>query len=239
MQRAGTALTSSAQSGSALGGDQRGPAPVKLNLTGGGPERIAAAFRRRRALQGPVEPVAHECILRRAAEATAVLPAGITVCGLDTCNESLRNELLRLNEKLLPNKVCTEALRQRLLACRPPSCCLLATAAAGVGAATVDLKSNSHCQWPAIAGFVLCECSRGEASVVLLAVEGSYRQQGCGAALLASALAQALEGGQKLASLCVRRDNAAAIALYTKMGMSPSGGDTDTATMVQIFNESV
>ena len=220
---------------------------VRLGATG----RIAAAVRRRRAMQAEVDPPAKVAMITLAADLAAAAGHGLIVCNLNLHNALQLEALLRLNGELLPGTVCRDALQTRLQACRPPSCCLVAFPDTR-GALLPEPDSDPEPGQgpgpeaepepepePELAGFVLCECSRGEASVVLLAVAREFRRQGCARLMLVAALARAVDGGAKVGSLRVERKNAAAMALYDGLGFLLSGGDdrNDIVTLQRIFSE--
>jgi [ribosomal protein S18]-alanine N-acetyltransferase len=62
-----------------------------------------------------------------------------------------------------------------------------------------------------------------EAHIILMAVHPRYQNQGFGTGLLLALLKTARSRGMKYATLEVRASNAAAIALYTKLGFTSAG----------------
>ena len=72
-------------------------------------------------------------------------------------------------------------------------------------------------------GFVVARRAADEVEVLLVAVAKDARRRGAGAALVAAALADAARAGAVAAHLEVRASNAAAIALYTRLGFIAVG----------------
>ena len=72
-------------------------------------------------------------------------------------------------------------------------------------------------------GFVVARCVVDEMEILLVAVAKHGRRRGAGSALVAAALADAARAGAVAAHLEVRASNAAAIALYTRLGFVAGG----------------
>jgi ribosomal-protein-alanine N-acetyltransferase len=72
-------------------------------------------------------------------------------------------------------------------------------------------------------GFVLLQGAGDEAEVLTLAVRPAARGQGVGGRLMRRALARAAEAGAASVFLEVAEDNAAAQALYARLGFAPAG----------------
>jgi ribosomal-protein-alanine N-acetyltransferase len=72
-------------------------------------------------------------------------------------------------------------------------------------------------------GFLLAQCAAGESEIINLAVAPAARRQGIGRALLTAAMARAREIGAKTMFLEVAGDNAAARALYDRIGFMQVG----------------
>lgn len=75
----------------------------------------------------------------------------------------------------------------------------------------------------AIAAFCACWLIVDEAHINTLAVEQSRRRQGLATALLEYVLADVTADGATQATLEVRRSNAAALALYQRLGFAVAG----------------
>ena len=164
---------------------------------------LAASIQRRRSARASPEGRAAAAAVLRAAAATAaaaVAPLRVTALAASgATTAALTAAVLALNTERLPGAVCTEALSTRLGSRRAR--CLV----------TVDGGG-------ALVGFVLSEVSGCTADVVLLAVTASQERRGHGRALLLAALSAAAEGGCTAVALAVRRDNAAALAMYASLG---------------------
>lgn len=72
-------------------------------------------------------------------------------------------------------------------------------------------------------GFVLARVAGGEAEILTLAVTPQARGKGLGRALLCEAIARAERNGADAMFLEVGADNAAALALYAKLGFANVG----------------
>ncbi len=72
-------------------------------------------------------------------------------------------------------------------------------------------------------GFVVARRAADEVEVLLVAVAEHARRRGAGSALVVAALADAARAGAVAAHLEVRASNAAAIALYTRLGFIAVG----------------
>jgi len=72
-------------------------------------------------------------------------------------------------------------------------------------------------------GFVVARCASDELEILLVAVMPAARRRGVGTALVAAALADAARAGAVAAHLEVRASNAAAIALYERLGFVAVG----------------
>lgn len=72
-------------------------------------------------------------------------------------------------------------------------------------------------------GFVLARCAADEVEVLIAAVAGPMRRAGIGTALVSAALDEAARTGARTAHLEVRASNAAAIALYERLGFVAVG----------------
>jgi ribosomal-protein-alanine N-acetyltransferase len=72
-------------------------------------------------------------------------------------------------------------------------------------------------------GFVVARCAADEVEILLVAVAAPARRRGAGFALVAAALAEAARRGATTAHLEVRASNAAAIALYERLGFVAVG----------------
>ena len=72
-------------------------------------------------------------------------------------------------------------------------------------------------------GFVIARRAADEAEILLVAVAGHARRRGVGSALVAAALAAAARAGATKAHLEVRASNAAARALYERLGFIAVG----------------
>ena len=72
-------------------------------------------------------------------------------------------------------------------------------------------------------GFVVARCAADEVEILLVAVTPAARGRGVGTALVAAALADAARAGARAAHLEVRASNAAAIALYERLGFVAVG----------------
>lgn len=75
----------------------------------------------------------------------------------------------------------------------------------------------------AICGFVHLWCVAGEAQVMNIAVLPEFRRRGYGRRLMEQGLALALGAGCGQITLEVRRSNAAALALYERLGFEVVG----------------
>jgi len=75
-------------------------------------------------------------------------------------------------------------------------------------------------------GFVLARLAADEAEILTVAVEPSTRGKGVGRALLAESLRQAARAGARTMFLEVDQDNAAALALYGRLGFVKVGERT-------------
>ena len=73
------------------------------------------------------------------------------------------------------------------------------------------------------AGLVLWRCAAGEAEILTLAVLPPWRRSGLGRRLMEAALAEAAAAGAETMFLEVAADNAAALALYQRLGFSRIG----------------
>ncbi len=71
--------------------------------------------------------------------------------------------------------------------------------------------------------FVVARRAADEVEILLVAVAKHARRRGVGAALVTAALAAAARGGAVAAHLEVRASNAAAIALYARLGFVAAG----------------
>ena len=71
-----------------------------------------------------------------------------------------------------------------------------------------------------IDGFIIGQAAGGEAEIIQITVAGAARRRGVGSALLGAFLAA---HAGKACFLEVRRDNAAAMALYRAHGFAPAG----------------
>jgi len=72
-------------------------------------------------------------------------------------------------------------------------------------------------------GFVVARRAADELEILLVAVTPAARRRGAGTALVAAALADAARAGALAAHLEVRASNAAAIALYQRLGFVAVG----------------
>ncbi|MEN8195099.1 MAG: ribosomal protein S18-alanine N-acetyltransferase [Pseudomonadota bacterium] len=72
-------------------------------------------------------------------------------------------------------------------------------------------------------GFLLAQCAAGESEIINLAVAPAVRRQGIGGALVAGAMARARGMGAQTMFLEVAGDNAAARALYDRIGFVQVG----------------
>jgi ribosomal-protein-alanine N-acetyltransferase len=72
-------------------------------------------------------------------------------------------------------------------------------------------------------GFVVARCAADEVEILLVVVAPAARRYGVGTALVAAALADAARTGARAAHLEVRASNAAAIALYQRLGFVAVG----------------
>jgi len=72
-------------------------------------------------------------------------------------------------------------------------------------------------------GFVVARRAADEVEILLVAVTPAARRRGAGTALVAAALADAARAGAVAAHLEVRASNAAAIALYQRLGFVAVG----------------
>ena len=72
-------------------------------------------------------------------------------------------------------------------------------------------------------GFVLAWAPGGDGEILTIAVAPERRRSGIGLALTEAAMAAALARGASAISLEVAEDNAAARALYAKLGFAPAG----------------
>ena len=86
-----------------------------------------------------------------------------------------------------------------------------------LGAAALD-PSNGR-----LRGFVISRLAMDEAEILTIAVEAASRGKGVGRALLNENLRQAANAGAKAMFLEVDRDNAAAVALYKRLGFVTVG----------------
>lgn len=80
---------------------------------------------------------------------------------------------------------------------------------------------------PDLAGFVLARIAATECEILSLAVGESWRGIGVGHALMAAAISRAGEAGVESVFLEVAEDNAAAQALYRKLGFAAVGRRKD------------
>ncbi|CAN7469144.1 GNAT family N-acetyltransferase [Phenylobacterium sp. LjRoot225] len=72
-------------------------------------------------------------------------------------------------------------------------------------------------------GVILCRVAAGEMEVLTVGVAPAARQQGVGKALMTAALGAARQAGAEAAFLEVAVDNAAAVALYARLGFRRAG----------------
>jgi [ribosomal protein S18]-alanine N-acetyltransferase len=72
-------------------------------------------------------------------------------------------------------------------------------------------------------GFILSRLAADEAEILTIAVEAAMRGKGVGRALLAENLRQASNAGARAMFLEVDKDNAAALALYKRLGFVKVG----------------
>jgi len=72
-------------------------------------------------------------------------------------------------------------------------------------------------------GFLLAQCAAGESEIINLAVAPAARRQGIGGALLTAAVVRARGMGAQTMFLEVAGDNAAARALYDRIGFKQVG----------------
>jgi len=75
----------------------------------------------------------------------------------------------------------------------------------------------------ALRGFALARLAADEAEILTIAVEAAWRGRGVGRALLAETLRRAANAGARAMFLEVDEDNAAAIALYRRLGFMKVG----------------
>ena len=73
------------------------------------------------------------------------------------------------------------------------------------------------------AGFALARCAADEVEILIVAVAGTMRRAGIGGALVSTVLDEAARAGARTAHLEVRASNAAAIALYERLGFVAVG----------------
>jgi ribosomal-protein-alanine N-acetyltransferase len=93
----------------------------------------------------------------------------------------------------------------------------LISAASTVGAAALDPTSGR------LRGFVMARVVADEAEILTIAVEPALRGKGVGRALLSASLRQAAHAGARAMFLEVDEDNAAALALYRRLGFVKVG----------------
>ena len=86
-----------------------------------------------------------------------------------------------------------------------------------VGAAAIDPATK------ALRGFSLARATADEAEILTIAVAARFRQRGVGKALLQSQCAQLAAAGVRSLFLEVEQTNAAALALYGRMGFVQVG----------------
>jgi [ribosomal protein S18]-alanine N-acetyltransferase len=72
-------------------------------------------------------------------------------------------------------------------------------------------------------GFILSRLAADEAEILTIAVEAAMRRKGVGRALLTENLRQASNAGARAIFLEVDKDNAAALALYKRLGFVKVG----------------
>jgi ribosomal protein S18 acetylase RimI-like enzyme len=202
---------------------------------------LLAAVRRRRAAaaanslaKAPIdEDRRAEVSIKLSAQAASAADTA-TVRVVPLAAAAHEREVLDLNDSQLSGWVCRDALAARIKSRR-------ATTLVALADRCRQPDDGGHEQPPPpplqrAVGFVLAELSRGELSVVLLAVAPAWRGRGCGRALLASCLARGVEEGAHRASLRVETRNATAIGLYRRFGFVASGnvkhaGDVCTVAM--------
>jgi len=96
----------------------------------------------------------------------------------------------------------------------------LIASASTVAAAALDPASGQ------LRGFVLARLAADEAEILTIAVDPTLRGKGVGRALLAESLRQAARAGARTIFLEVAQDNAAALALYKRLGFVKVGDRT-------------
>ncbi len=96
----------------------------------------------------------------------------------------------------------------------------LIASASTVAAAALDPASGQ------LRGFVLARLAADEAEILTIAVDPTLRGKGVGRALLAESLRQAASAGARTIFLEVAQDNAAALALYKRLGFVNVGDRT-------------
>jgi len=96
----------------------------------------------------------------------------------------------------------------------------LIASASTIAAAALDPTSGQ------LRGFVLARLAADEAEILTIAVDPTVRGKGVGRALLAEILRQAASAGARTMFLEVDQDNAAALALYRRLGFIKVGERT-------------
>lgn len=76
-------------------------------------------------------------------------------------------------------------------------------------------------------GFALCRTVADEAELLTIAIQAGHRRRGAGRALVEGVIAAVRERGARSLFLEVADDNAAALALYRRIGFEPAGRRAD------------